>query len=117
MRKSALRWLITLTTTAAATVHIGQGVSAVTTGDARLGLLFMLAAAGFFGLLFALFLVELRRPEWRTMPHGLLMAFSVIIFIVYFVINGFSLSLAGIIALLAELVLIAGLFLHLRAPA
>jgi hypothetical protein len=99
-------------------VHLALGVAGLAGGNAdAFSVLFVLNGLGYIGLLAALFVPGFPFfSSRRSLTHFLMIVFAGLTFVLYFVFNGFAdMGAAAIVAKLAELLLIAATFLHLRA--
>jgi len=76
-----------------------------------------LNALGYLALLAALFVPNVPVfADNRALAHYLMIAYAALTFVLYFMLNGFShLGAAAIVAKLAELILMASTWMHLRA--
>jgi uncharacterized membrane protein YfbV (UPF0208 family) len=120
MNRATLRLIIIVTAVVTALVHLGLGVSGLFNfGPNTFSILFVLNGLGYLALLAALFMPNV--PVFATnrgLAHYLMIFFAGLTFVLYFVLNGFShLGGAAIVAKLAELILIASTWMHLRAAA
>ncbi len=117
MNKSVLRIAIIILTLTTAVVHLALGIGGITSGEADMfSIPFLLNGLGYIGLLAAMFVPGF--PVFsgnRKLTHFLLIGYTALTFVLYFVFNGFAdMGPAAIISKLAELLLIIALFLHMR---
>ena len=120
MKQSTLRIAIIILALTTAVVHLAIGVGGIAAGRLdTFNILFVLNGLGFIGLLLALFAPNF--PFFssnRGLAHFLMIGFAAVTFVLYFVFNGWTvtgMSVAAIVAKLAELLLVIATFLHLRA--
>jgi len=118
MNRSTLRILIIVTAVVTALVHLALGLAGIFGGaPGALSYLFVLNGLGYLALLAALFVPNV--PVFannRALAHYLMIAYAALTFVLYFMLNGFShLGAAAIVAKLAELILMASTWMHLRA--
>ena len=120
MDRGTLRLIIIVTAVVTALVHLALGLAGVFGGSpGSLDYLFVLNGLGYLALLAALFVPNV--PVFatnRSLAHYLMVAFAGMTFVLYFMFNGFSnLGAAAAISKLAELLLMASTWRHLKAAA
>jgi hypothetical protein len=118
MNRSTLRVVILVLAAVTAIVHLALGIGGIVSGQGgAFNIMFVLNGVGYFALLAALFLPGV--PVFgnnRAAAHYLMIAYTALTFVLYFVFNGFSeFGTAAIVAKSAELLLIIATVLHLNA--
>lgn len=120
MKQSTLRIAIIILALTTAIVHLALGVGGlVGSNPDNFSILFVLNGLGYVALLAALVLPNV--PFFssnRSLTHFLMIGYTALTFVLYFVFNGIDptgMSIAAVVAKLAELLLIIATFLHLRA--
>lgn len=118
MKRSTLRVVIIVLAAITAIVHLALGVASIVSGQGvAFGIVFVLNGVGYFALLAALFSPGV--PVFgdnRAAAHYLMIFYTGLTFVLFFVFNGFSdFGPAAIVSKLAELLLIIATALHLNA--
>ena len=114
MSRSTLRIVMVALTLMTAVIHLVLGVGMLSDPAFRtLGILFVLNAVGYSTLLWACFGKVWLLPKRRDLAHYLLMGFALITIAAWIPLG--SRDLLAYATKLAEVLLIAAAFMHLRA--
>lgn len=114
MNRTTLRWAMIVFTLITAAVHLVLGITSISDPENQtLAILFIFNAIGYVVLL----LGALGKIPFLPvrLSHYLLIAFAAVTLVAYFVVNGFTLGPAAIVAKLAEVLLIVAAVMHLGA--
>ncbi len=115
MNKPTQRALIIVFALITAVVHLALGIGGLLNGNPGL-VMFILNGLGFIGLLGAMFIADV--PFFSTrrrLAAYLVIGFTALTFVLFFVVNGFSyFTTPAIISKLAELLLLVVTVMYLR---
>jgi hypothetical protein len=112
-----LRWTLFVLTVVTAVAHLVVGLQMQAAGEAERSLLMILNGMGYFALLTAIALGELRDVRRRIFLYYALGVYTLITFVLYFVLNGIAdINAAAIVSKCAELLSIAVTGLYIFAP-
>jgi hypothetical protein len=112
-----LRWAIFGLTITAAAVHLVIGMQAQAAAETGRSLLLILNGLGYFALLTAIALGELKKIRRQIFLYYVLGAYTLITFTLHFVFDGITrIDAAAIVSKCAELLAIGATALYIFAP-
>jgi hypothetical protein len=112
-----LRWTLFALTVTTAAVHLVVGMQMQVAGETERSLLMILDGMGYFALLTAIALGELKDIQRRIFLYYALGAYTLTTFVLYFVLNGMaSFGAAAIVSKCAELLSVVVTGLYIFAP-
>ncbi|MBN1121731.1 MAG: hypothetical protein JXJ17_11685 [Anaerolineae bacterium] len=113
----ALRWAIFGLIITIAVVHLAVGVQAQAAAETERSLLLILDGMGYFALLTAIALGELKKIQRQIFVYYALGIYTLVSFVLYFVLDGFTgFSMAAMISKCAELLSIIAVGLYIFSP-
>jgi hypothetical protein len=112
-----LRWVIFGVTVTTAVVHLVVGVQAQAAVETERSLLLILDGMGYFALLTAIALGELKKIQRQTLVYYALGVYTLVSFVLYFVLDRFvGINATAIVSKCAELLSIIVTGLYIFAP-
>jgi len=112
-----LRWAIFGLTATTAAAHLTAGVQGQAAAETERSLLLILGGMGYFALLTAIALGELKKIQRQIFVYYALGAYTLVAFVLYFALNGFAgFGVTAIISKCAELLSITVTVLYILAP-
>jgi hypothetical protein len=112
-----LRWALFALTVVTAVVHLVVGLQMQAAGEAERSLLMILNGMGYFALLTAIALGELRHIQRQIFLYYALGVYTLVTFVLYFVLNGMAgFGAAAIVSKCAELLSVVVVGLYIFAP-
>jgi hypothetical protein len=112
MNRGTLRTIIAILTVITAVIHLFLGSRDLSSG---FGVLFILNGVGYLVLLYALLRPFSFLEGQRTLVHYAFMAFTAVTILAWLFLNGDFSNPIGLITKIDEVLLVAALWMHLRA--